>query len=169
MIIFKDILTEDELLSDSFEVSEVEGCLLEVVTKVIQKTEGGEEIAGVDVGGEDAAEIDGAVTISVNNLVDAMRLQPTSFTKKDYTAFIKGYMKDVKEKLEATASPDEVKAFMKAASGAVKAILANFDNYTFYTGEKMDPHGMVALQFYKEDNVIPYFWFWKHGLVKEKV
>ena len=167
MIIYKDLLTEDELLSDSFDIAEVEGCLLEVQTKVIQKKEGGEEIAGVDAG--DETELDGAVTVSVNNLVEAMRLQPTSFTKKDYTMFIKGYMKDVKEKLEATASPDDVKAFMKAASGAVKAILGNFDQYTFYTGEKMDPKGMVALQFYKEDNVIPYFWFWKHGLTKEKV
>ena len=168
MIIYKDLISGDELCSDSFECSEVEGCLLEVVTKVIQKTEGGEEIAGVD-NTESAADRDGAQTISVNNLVDAMRLQPTAFGKKDYTLFIKGYMKDVKEKLEKESTPDEVKAFMKSASGAVKSILANFDNYTFYTGESMDPKGMVALQFYKEDQVIPYFWFWKHGLIKEKV
>ena len=168
MIIYKDLITQDELLSDSFDITEVDGCLLEVVTKVIQKTEGGEEIAGVD-STESAAELDGAATISVNNLVEAMRLQPTSFTKKDYTMFIKGYMKDVKEALEKSAGEAEVKSFMKAASGAVKNILGNFDNYTFYTGESMDAKGMVALQFYKEDQVIPYFWFWKHGLTKEKV
>ena len=33
----------------------------------------------------------------------------------------------------------------------------------------MEPTGMVALCFYKEDGMTPYFWFFKDGLEEEKV
>ena len=39
----------------------------------------------------------------------------------------------------------------------------------FYTGESMNPDGMVALLNYREDGVTPYFVFWKDGLKEEKI
>jgi hypothetical protein len=42
-------------------------------------------------------------------------------------------------------------------------------DYEFYTGESMDPDGMVALLNYREDGVTPYFTFFKDGLAEEKL
>jgi hypothetical protein len=47
-------------------------------------------------------------------------------------------------------------------------VLKNFDNYSFYIGEKMDYSGMVVVQGYREDQTTPYFIFFKDGLELEK-
>jgi hypothetical protein len=68
-----------------------------------------------------------------------------------------------------TASkPERLDAFKKGMSGFAKEILAKFDDWTFYIGEKMDPEGMVVLMNYREDQVTPYFIFFKDGLEEEK-
>lgn len=52
-------------------------------------------------------------------------------------------MKSVKTKLEAS-NPDRVAAFEKGAAAYAKKIVANFKDYEFFTGESMDPDGMVG-------------------------
>jgi hypothetical protein len=42
------------------------------------------------------------------------------------------------------------------------------NKFNFYTGEKMDPNGMVALLNYRDDGVTPYFIFFKDGLEEIK-
>jgi len=37
------------------------------------------------------------------------------------------------------------------------------------SGENLNPEGMVALLDYREDDVTPYFVFWKDGLKEEKL
>ena len=79
-------------------------------------------------------------------------------------------MKKVKETMTANgASEDEIKEFEKGAQGFAKKIVANFKDYEFYTGENMNPDGMVALLNYREDGVTPYVTIWKHGLDEMKV
>lgn len=81
-----------------------------------------------------------------------------------------GYMKKVKETMrEKGASGDELQDFETKASAYVKKILANFKDYEFFTGESMDPEGMVVLLNYREDGVTPYVTVWKHGLSAMKV
>ena len=133
MIIYKDIFSGDEMVSDSFDVTEVDDVVLEVATKVIQ-VGGDGEIEGVE-GGDDVDD----QTESVNNLVHAHRLMETQFGKKDFTIWVKGYMKQVKDHLDKT-NPDRTRPFMKAASGCVKKILSQFDEYQFYTGESVNSH-----------------------------
>jgi hypothetical protein len=63
-------------------------------------------------------------------------------------------MKTLKKALqEEGKTEDEVKAFEKRAQGLAKKILGNFKDYEFYTGESMNPEGMVALLNYREDGV----------------
>lgn len=60
-------------------------------------------------------------------------------------------MKAIKTKLqEEGKSEDEVKAFEKGAQTFVKEkLLPNFKDYEFYTGESMNPDGMIALLNYR--------------------
>jgi len=79
-------------------------------------------------------------------------------------------MKAVKTKLQKNGKSDEeVADFEKRAGAAAKKLLPNFKDYEFYTGESMDPEGMIALLNYREDGITPYMVFWKDGLVEEKV
>jgi hypothetical protein len=82
--------------------------------------------------------------------------------------YIKGYMKALKGKLNET-NPERVPIFEKNATVLIKKILGNFKDYEFYTGENMDPDGMVALLNYREDGVTPYFTFFKDGVSEQKL
>ena len=117
-------------------------------------------------GGEEEALEEGSQ--SVNNVVYSFRLSETSFDKKSYMTYIKGYMKALKAELQAN-SPDRVEVFEKKVQSFVKKILENFKDYEFYVGESMNPDGMVALLNYREDGITPFFTFFKDGLKIEKL
>jgi len=117
--------------------------------------------------GDDAdAGADDAAVTGVNVIMNA-RLSETQFGKKDFTVYMKGYMKKVLAHLTEN-NPDRCDAFKKGAQAALKEILGSFKDWQFFTGENMDPDGAVALMNYKEDGVTPYFWFFKDGLEEEK-
>jgi len=116
-------------------------------------------------GGDEGAE-DGAET--VNNVVYSFRLQQTQFDKKSFLTYIKGYMKKVKAHLQEN-SPEEVETFEKGAQSYVKKVIGSFNDWDFYTGESMDPDGMLILLNYREDGTTPYVAIWKHGVSEEKL
>ncbi|XP_011829992.1 PREDICTED: translationally-controlled tumor protein isoform X6 [Mandrillus leucophaeus] len=151
MIIYRDLISHDEMFSDIYKIREIaDGLCLEVEGKMVSRTEGTEStvITGVDI-------------------VMNHHLQETSFTKEAYKKYIKDYMKSIKGKLEEQR-PERVKPFMTGAAEQIKHILANFKNYQFFIGENMNPDGMVALLDYREDGVTPYMIFFKDGLEMEK-
>ncbi|KAG6023244.1 hypothetical protein E4U19_003776 [Claviceps sp. Clav32 group G5] len=171
MLIYKDILTGDEIISDSYDLTEVDGIVYEadcamITEEAVQVNTGAN--ASAEGGDEDEAE-DQAV--KVNNIVHSFRLQSTSFDKKGYLAYLKGYMKAVKNAMqERGASADEITAFEKGAQGYVKEkLLPKFKDFEFYTGESMNPDGLVVLLNYREDGSTPYVVVWKHGLKEMKV
>jgi len=167
MKIFKDRFNGDELFSDSFPLVTIDDVVYEVQTKMVQKTEGSYDI-GANPSEEEQDEALDNNAVSVNNLVDAMRLVETAFDKKSYMAYIKTYMKRVLDYLKAN-SPDRAEQFQRSIQPFVKKVLDNFSDYSFYTGGSMDVEGMVVLMAYKEDGIIPYFYFFKDGLEEEKV
>ncbi|KYQ94418.1 hypothetical protein DLAC_11601 [Tieghemostelium lacteum] len=162
--------SKDEVLSDAFEMVEVGDVVYEVKTKMITKDTNVVVNTGANASEEENEDegTDSSV-VTVNNLVDAQRLVETSFTKKDYLTYIKGYMKAVQDYLMQN-NPGRVDPFKKGAQDYVKKVLENFDQYKFYTGENMDADGIVILQFYKPDDATtPYFAYWKDGLLGQKV
>jgi len=169
MLLYSDIISGDELVSDAFPIKEVGDCLYEVDCKTITIKEGEVDIGGNPSaeGGEEDDALDNEAK-TVNNVVHAFRLQETSFDKKSYMSYIKGYMKAVAKKLEEI-NPARVEAFKKDAAVAVKGILEKFKDYEFYVGESMNPDGMVALLNYREDGITPYFTFFKDGLKEQKL
>ena len=130
-----------------------------------------EGIGEIDIGAnpstEEAEEDFQDEVKMVNNVISAFHLEETAFTKKDFMTYIKTYMKRLKEHLEQN-NPDRVKAFMSEIQVFVKDVLGRFDDFQFFTGESMDPEAGVALMFYKEDGITPYFYFMRDGLKEEK-
>ncbi|KAF8261388.1 translationally controlled tumor protein [Lactarius quietus] len=165
MLLYEDILTGDEMFSDAFPIKTVDSIVFEVNCQTITVKEGADVNIGANPSAEEQEEAteDGAKT--VNNVVHSFRLQPTSFDKKSYLTYLKAYMKAVKAKLHE----DAVETFEKDAQAYAKKIIANFKDYEFFTGESMNPDGMVALLNYREDGVTPYITFWKDGLKEVKL
>jgi hypothetical protein len=79
-------------------------------------------------------------------------------------------MKAVKEALRNKGADDAaIKEFETKAGAYAKKIIGNFKDYEFYTGESMNPDGMIVLLNYREDGVTPFVTVWKHGLEEMKV
>ncbi|KAF8205019.1 translationally-controlled tumor protein [Pholiota molesta] len=168
MLLYEDVITGDELFSDAFPLKEVDGIVFEVDCQMIVVKPGADVDIGANPSAEEQDEALEEGAVSVNNVVHSFRLQNTTFDKKSYLTYLKGYMKAVKEKLSET-KPEEVANFEKGAAAFAKKIVGNFKDYEFYTGESMNPEGMVALLNYREDGVTPYFTFWKHGTKSVKL
>ncbi|EGX96960.1 translationally-controlled tumor protein [Cordyceps militaris CM01] len=197
MLIYKDILTDDEIVADSYDVKLVDDIVYEVDCAMI--TEGAISVkkkseknkrqqwecwemlrgtinsisdnTGANASAEEVEESVEDADVKVNNIVNSFRLQSTQFDKKGYLVYLKGYMKAVKAKLLENGAPaEEITAFEKGASVYVKEkLLPNFKDFEFYTGESMNPDGLIVLLNYREDGVTPYIIVWKHGLKEMKV
>uniref|UniRef100_A0A669CT77 Translationally-controlled tumor protein homolog n=1 Tax=Oreochromis niloticus TaxID=8128 RepID=A0A669CT77_ORENI len=157
MIIYRDLISGDEMFSDAFKVKESEnGIFFEVEGKTVTRTEGFDDsLIAANASAEEATEGNESSTISGVDIVLNHKLQETGFDKKQYMTYIKDYVKAVKAKLQET-KPE------------VKKILGNIKNYQFFTGESMNPEGMVGLLDYREDGITPFMLFFKDGLEIEK-
>lgn len=137
----QDIITGDEIISDSYDLKLIDGVVYEADCKKI--TIGPIEVnTGANASAEEAEEGADDQSETKIDIVHSFRLNETSFDKKSYLSHLKGYMKAVKEKLKANgASEDTIKEFESGASGYAKKIVSNFKDYEFFIGESMDPDG----------------------------
>jgi len=174
MKVFKDIFSGDELFTDSYEVKLVDDVLYEVIGKHVSRTEGEVVLEGSNASAEgaDADEGTDSSTVSGIDFVLDNRLTETGFgSKKDYTTYLKDYMKKVQKYLEENGRTDEVDGFKAGAQKVVKELLGKFKDLSFYQGESMDPDAMVLIVDYKEINgeEKPVLLAFKHGVLAEKV
>ncbi|PIA44398.1 hypothetical protein AQUCO_01700176v1 [Aquilegia coerulea] len=138
MLVYQDLLTGDELLSDSFPYKEIEnGILWEVEGKWVVQGAVDVDIGAnpsAEGGGEDEGVDDQAV--KVVDIVDTFRLQEQpAFDKKQFVAFIKRFIKQLTPKLE---------------------------------GESMHDDSGLVLAYYKEGATDPTFLYFAHGLKEVK-
>ncbi|WOL18579.1 translationally-controlled tumor protein [Canna indica] len=167
MLVYQDLLTGDELLSDSFIYKEIEnGMLWEVEGKWVVKgscdvdiganpsAEGGEEDEGVD----DTA-------VKVVDIVDTFRLQEQPpFDKKQFVTYMKRYIKLLTPKLE-----DEKQAlFKKHIEGATKFLLSKISDLQFFVGESMHDDGSMVFAYYKDGATDPTFLYFPFALKEIK-
>ncbi|MCJ1476141.1 hypothetical protein MMC13_004806 [Lambiella insularis] len=179
MIIYKDIVSGDEIISDTWELKEKDDAVYEIDCKKVTKG-----VDNIDIGANPSAEEQEEAleegSSQVIDVVDAFRLNFLGDeasgtrlfgTKKDYMGQLKTYMKKVVEKMkESGADEAMVKKFQTGAQNYyTKVIAPNFKDYDFYVGESMDTDGMVVLLNYREDGVTPYVTIWKYGLKEMKV
>ena len=172
MLIYKDIISGDELFSDTYPISLVDDVMYRVVGKYVTEKAGDYDAAiGANPSAEEACEGVDDGSIYGINVVVANRLLPTPIDKKSYMTYIKAYMAKIKSKLEED-NPDRAKVFVEKIPPQVKKIISEFKEYEFFTGETMNPEGMIVLLKYEdnaEGNEEPILYFFKDGLDEEKV
>lgn len=175
MLVYTDVFNGDELMSDSYPSKlEFDNSVLKVKTNMITKGAIQVNIGANPSTGEGEADEDNVdegvddISCQVNDVIDSFHLQQTSFDKKSFMIYIKEYMKRLASHLEQENS-SRVDGFKKGAQEFVKLVLANFEDYEFYTGESMDPEAMVIFMKYEDGDNAPYAYLFKDGLKEIKV
>nr|ABR92336.1 putative translationally controlled tumor protein [Salvia miltiorrhiza] len=167
MLVYQDLLTGDELLSDSFPYKEIEnGALWEVegkwvVTGAVDVDIGANPSA--EGGGDDEGVDDQAV--KVVDIVDTFRLQEQPpFDKKQFIGYIKKYIKTLTPKLDAEKQDE----FKKSIEGATKYLVSKIKDLQFFVGESMHDDSSLVFAYYKEGATDPTFLYFAHGLKEIK-
>ncbi|XP_057772339.1 translationally-controlled tumor protein homolog [Salvia miltiorrhiza] len=167
MLVYQDLLTGDELLSDSFPYKEIEnGALWEVEGKWVVTGSVDVDIGAnpsAEGGGEDEGVDDQAV--KVVDIVDTFRLQEQPpFDKKQFIGYIKKYIKTLTPKLDAEKQDE----FKKSIEGATKYLVSKIKDLQFFVGESMHDDSSLVFAYYKEGATDPTFLYFAHGLKEIK-
>jgi len=170
MRVFKDLITNDEMFTDTYKYKLIDNVIYEVYGKYETRKDGEVLLPGANPSAEEADEGTESNSVSGVNIVLDNRLVETAFDKKGYTGYLKEYMKKLVEKLTQSA-PDQVPVFKENMNKVMKEILGRFNDLQFFTGESMDVEGMVALMEYRDidGESVPVMLFFKHGLLEEKL
>ena len=166
MLVYQDLLTGDELLSDSFRYTEIEnGMLWEVEGKWV--VQGAVEVntgANPSAEGGDEEGVDDQA-VKVVDIVDTFRLQeqPT-FDKKAFVTYMKRFIKNLTAKLEG----EQLESFKKHIEGATKYLLPKLKDSQFFVGESMHDDGCLVLAYYKDGATDPTFLYFAYALKEVK-
>merc|ERR1712228_704611 len=121
--------TGDEFFSDSYKHQLIyDDAIWEVQAKYTKK--GNEFVA---IASDDVAEDDDAGE-TVVDIVDSFKLNEIALTKKDFMAYVKGFLKKVVAHLKENGKEDRVKPFQKGATEAVKFIVGKWDEMQLFAG-----------------------------------
>ncbi|KAF5402914.1 Translationally controlled tumor-associated [Paragonimus heterotremus] len=149
MRVYKDLISGDEMFTDSHVPKLIDGAIYEIDAKFITVSNTlDDRLLGANPSAEEAEEKVDDGSERVIDLVHASRLVETNFEKKSFTLYLKDYLKKVKEAV-AAKDPSRVPDFEKAVQGYMAKVLKNFSDY-------------------QEDGITPYFVILKDGLVEEK-
>ena len=183
MIVLRDIITGDEILSDAFPLKQVvdtDGTIVEGLkmceSKLIEKggdnvdvgcgnafgSSGGDDEEGGGGGGSDGP-------VKVNNVIEAFTYTETQIGgASDFKSWIKEYMNAVVLKLREKGKPkEEIQAFKATAPGIAKFFLTRFSDVQFYLTASFNPESMV-FSIYADGAVTPNFYFIMGGIQEEK-
>ncbi|KAG9508455.1 hypothetical protein GZH46_03047, partial [Fragariocoptes setiger] len=174
MIIYKDLITGDEMFTDSTKIKLIDDCLYEVYCKHVTRKQGEIILPGANPSAEGEDE-DGGGDAQVESGLDIVlnqQLIETSFNKSDYKNYLKTYTKALQAKWkEMGKSDEELEEHKTKFMEAVKKVLPKLDEASFFMGSSSNPDGMVAVLEYRDlpEGEQPIMLFYKHGLEAEKV
>merc|ERR1712002_1249508 len=171
MLVFKDIITGDEMFTDSYKYVEENDAFYKVIAKNITVKSDDIQLEGSNPSAEENADDFGGgdVTSGVDVCLH-MRLAETSFgVKKEFIVYLKDYLKTLKEKLTAEGKTEAVEKLPNIQK-PIAEILKNFKDLQFFTGESGNPDGMIAILDYQDidGEERPVVFFPKYGIKMEK-
>ena len=164
VLCYKCVFTDSEMFSDSYPAKKA---FNDQVTMIKGKFTNLESVGG-DIG--DSEDIDDQ-SERVIDLVHAYKYEQTTFTKKTFLAYIKGYMQKVIEHLKNKGASDaEIEDFKKGSQEFVKYVLENFKEFEFFMNDQNSLDGACAFAFWEdpENDEGPTFCYIQAGLAGEK-
>lgn len=169
MIVYKDIFTGDEVLSDSFSVKPVEGVpgLIEVESAMVAV--GGDVDIGCGNafgGGGEEEETDSDV-VKENNISGSSGfgyMEMPFGSKNEFKTWFKEYVRKLRQELKGAGVPvEDIKGFMDQAPTFFKWLLEKFDDLQFFVSKSMNPDGGIVFSYYKDGALTPTFIYIEKG------
>ncbi|KAK2964757.1 putative Translationally-controlled tumor protein like protein [Blattamonas nauphoetae] len=165
MIIYKDVFTGDEIVSDCYPIQSYNSAVLEIEGKMALECS---DLIDPTQGLGSPTDQYQETVLHVINLVASFNLQETPFDKKGFITFIKDYIARLQQYLEQY-NPERVLSFLKDSQEAARDIISRFDEFVFFTGESADPRGGLVMMYYKNDGIVPFFLCFADGLQAIKI
>ncbi|KAF1772498.1 Translationally controlled tumor protein [Phytophthora cactorum] len=166
MLVWQDVFTEDEVMSDSNKVgpckdmegNEVSG-MFQVESKTVAKGADNVDIGCGDAFGGDDDQVDDSVE-TVNNVIDdsiGFGYIETGFdTKAELKTYLKSYFRKVMKNIKSSGASDETLAQFKSdAQEIVKFLVSMFKELQFYMFKSCDSEAGLAYAYYPEGAVAP--------------
>lgn len=179
MLVWQDIFTDDEVMSDSFRNSPVKdaegnvvGGMFQVESKTVAKGSDNIDIGCGDAFGGGDNEVDDSVE-TVNNVIDdvlGFGYVETGFdTKAELKTYLKSYFRKCMKHLKSTNADDEkLSAFKSDAQEIVKYLVSMFKELQFYMFKACDSEAGLAYAYYPEGALAPTFLYITWGLKEVK-
>lgn len=172
MKVFVDVFTNDELMSDTFKYTLD---FDEVVMKVPSTYKNKDAVGNVDIGcgnafgGGDEEGADGEPQEKVLDVAFNSNLVETSFSKKEFLVFMKGFMDKTIAYLKENGKEDRSKVFEAAFKKFLKPLAEKYDELTIYLGSSESMDGGLAISFWEDEEAPgPVFYFFKDSLKEIK-
>ena len=176
MKVFQDVFTNDEVMSEVFKF---ELAYQDVVMKVKSAMKNKEAVGNIDIGcgnafggseeDGDSGSGDGAPSEKVLDVPYNFNLVQTSFSKQEFMAFIKNFLKNLKAYLEGNGKADRVATFQAGAQEFVKFLISKFDELEFYTGSSESLDGGIIIAFWEDETASgPVFYYFRDCLKEVK-
>ena len=163
--LYKCAFSNSEMFSDAFPTEEAYGgYVLIVKSSIVDKA-----AMKFDIG--DCDEVDDQDQ-RVNDIVDGFQYNESTFTKAQFTAWFKGYVKRVLDRLKEQGKDEAyIKGFQTNATDVAKFILGKIEDFTFYLNENNDMEGALAMCYWAntETDKGPTFIYFKDGMLREKI
>ena len=179
MLIFQDVFTNDEFMSDIFPF---ELAYEDTIMKVKSSYKKPEDVGNIDIGcgnefggaeEEPAGAGESAPVEKVIDVVHNANLQPFQMSKAEFMAYVKAFFAKVVKYLQDNGKEDRVDTFKKGATAFMKFIAPKFNDIEIYVGASKtdddDLSGSFAISFWEDDSAPgPVFYFFKDALKEVK-
>ena len=138
--LYKCAFSNAEMFSDAFPVTELyDGYIIAVKSSIVDK-----KAMKFDIG--DSEEVEDKDE-RVNDIADGFKYNQSTFTKAQFGAWLKPYLKNISEKLKESQGEEKANAFQKASTEFAKFVIANFDKFEFFMNEENDMEVETMLLF----------------------
>ncbi|XP_071839087.1 translationally-controlled tumor protein homolog isoform X1 [Apostichopus japonicus] len=171
MLIYKDMLTNEELFSDSYPMKLVDDLYYRVTGKLTsESTDVDESVYGGNASAEGGGEeFESNVKKGVNIVLAHDLKEIEGLDRKAYITLFKEYAGKLNEHYKKNL-PDKVAEFQDKFQKLLKEVkkLLKAEEFQFFQTISASGEGMFALLGYEEDGMTPYMIFYKLGLQEEK-
>lgn len=179
MIIFEDVLTKDEMMSNIFKYTlEYDDAIMKIQTQY----KAADQVGSVDIGcgnefggGEADAGVDEEPAEKVIDVVYNAGLQEYHMDKKEFMSFLKAYFAKIVKYLEDNGKADRVPTFKKGATDFTKFIVKKYDEIeNIYVGKSHSEDddeikGGIGITYWEDESAKgPVLYLFKDGLKEVK-
>nr|AID69538.1 translationally controlled tumor protein [Stichopus monotuberculatus]AID69539.1 translationally controlled tumor protein [Stichopus monotuberculatus] len=171
MKVFKDVITGEELFSDSYKMKLVDDLYWRVTGKLTtESNDVDESVYGGNASAEGGGETFDSNVQSGVDIVLAHRLKEVcDLGRKEYLKLFKEYGTKLNDYYKKN-HPDQVAEFQEKFQTLLKEVrkITKDEEFQYFQSESASGEGMFALLGYEEDGLTPYMIFYKVGLEEEK-